>query len=69
MTAQPYCGWQAQANGPSVQTTVEAALARLTGENSRLYGAGRTDAGVHATAQVAHFDLSNPGRPRPCATG
>jgi tRNA pseudouridine38-40 synthase len=54
----PYCGWQAQANGPSVQTAVEAALARLTGEEPRLYGAGRTDAGVHATAQVAHFDLS-----------
>jgi tRNA pseudouridine38-40 synthase len=57
---QPYCGWQAQANGPSVQTAVEAALARLTGEDQRIYGAGRTDAGVHATAQVAHFDLSKP---------
>ncbi|MFW6077317.1 MAG: tRNA pseudouridine(38-40) synthase TruA [Hyphomicrobiales bacterium] len=53
----PYCGWQAQANGPSVQSAVEAALVRLTGEDARLYGAGRTDSGVHATAQVAHFDL------------
>jgi tRNA pseudouridine38-40 synthase len=57
---QPYCGWQAQANGPSVQSAVEDALTRLTGETARLYGAGRTDAGVHATAQVAHFDLSKP---------
>jgi tRNA pseudouridine38-40 synthase len=54
----PFCGWQAQANGPSVQTAVEAALEKLTGEFARLFGAGRTDAGVHATAQVAHFDLS-----------
>ena len=66
---QPYCGWQAQANGPSVQTAVEAALARLTGENSRLYGAGRTDAGVHATAQVAHFDLSKPWLPKALRDG
>ena len=54
----PYCGWQAQTNGPSVQMTVEAALVKLTGETPRLFGAGRTDAGVHATAQVAHFDLT-----------
>ena len=54
----PYCGWQAQANGPSVQTTVEAAVTRLTGESPRLLAAGRTDAGVHATGQVAHFDLT-----------
>jgi len=54
----PFCGWQAQANGPSVQATIEAALAALTGETPRLHGAGRTDAGVHATAQVAHFDLA-----------
>jgi len=66
---QPYCGWQAQANGPSVQTAVEAALARLTGENARLYGAGRTDAGVHATAQVAHFDLSKPWDPKALRDG
>ena len=66
---QPYCGWQAQANGPSVQAAVEAALARLTGEDSRLHGAGRTDAGVHATAQVAHFDLSKPWVPRTLRDG
>jgi tRNA pseudouridine38-40 synthase len=54
----PFVGWQAQTNGPSVQTTVEAALAKLTGEAPRLFGAGRTDAGVHAIAQVAHFDLA-----------
>ncbi|HUE45506.1 MAG TPA: tRNA pseudouridine synthase A, partial [Aestuariivirgaceae bacterium] len=66
---QPYCGWQAQANGPSVQAAVEAALARLTGENQRIYGAGRTDAGVHATAQVAHFDLSKPWDPKALRDG
>jgi len=65
----PYCGWQAQANGPSVQAAVEAALARLTGESQRLYGAGRTDAGVHATAQVAHFDLPKPWDPRALRDG
>jgi tRNA pseudouridine38-40 synthase len=56
----PFVGWQAQTNGPSVQTTLEAALVRLTGEAPRLHGAGRTDAGVHATGQVAHFDLARP---------
>ena len=66
---QPYCGCQAQANGPSVQAALEAALARLTGEGARLYGAGRTDAGVHATAQVAHFDLSKPWDPRALRDG
>jgi tRNA pseudouridine38-40 synthase len=66
---QPYCGWQAQANGPSVQSAVEAALVRLTGEASRLHGAGRTDAGVHATAQVAHFDLSKTWEPRALRDG
>src|SRR5918995_3440142 len=53
----PFVGWQAQANGPSVQSAVESALAKLTGEEARVYGAGRTDAGVHALSQVAHFDL------------
>jgi tRNA pseudouridine38-40 synthase len=54
----PFVGWQAQTNGPSVQTTLEAALVRLTGEAPRLHGAGRTDAGVHAIGQTAHFDLA-----------
>ena len=53
----PYVGWQRQANGPSVQAAVERALFALSGENVVAYGAGRTDAGVHATGQVVHVDL------------
>ncbi|HHI82323.1 MAG TPA: tRNA pseudouridine(38-40) synthase TruA [Rhizobiales bacterium] len=53
----PYSGWQRQDNAPSVQEAIEKALICL-GENDPLvYGAGRTDAGVHATGQVAHVDL------------
>jgi len=54
----PYVGWQRQDNGPSVQGEVEAALAALCGAPVNLYGAGRTDAGVHALAQVAHCDIA-----------
>ncbi|MEM9010150.1 MAG: tRNA pseudouridine(38-40) synthase TruA [Pseudomonadota bacterium] len=54
----PFAGWQAQADQPSVQATIEAALARLEPEVGRIAGAGRTDAGVHALGQVAHVDLS-----------
>jgi tRNA pseudouridine38-40 synthase len=53
----PFVGWQRQANGRSVQEALEDALAKLTGETVTLRGAGRTDAGVHALGQVAHFDL------------
>jgi tRNA pseudouridine38-40 synthase len=55
---QPFVGWQRQAEGRSVQGEIEAALMRLTGETAVLRGAGRTDAGVHALGQVAHFDLA-----------
>ena len=51
-----YCGWQAQKNGPSVQDTLEDALVRLLGTFTRVTGASRTDAGVHALGQRAHFD-------------
>ena len=51
-----YCGWQAQENGPSIQGELEAALKKATGEERRIIGAGRTDAGVHALGQCAHFD-------------
>ncbi len=53
----PFVGWQRQAEGRSVQGEIEAALTRLTGETVGIRGAGRTDAGVHALGQVAHFDL------------
>lgn len=55
----PFHGWQRQAGGqPSVQGAVEAALARLEPGQHTIAAAGRTDAGVHATAQVAHADLA-----------
>lgn len=53
----PYKGWQAQANGPSVQAAIETAIERFCGERVRIAAAGRTDTGVHATGQVAHLDL------------
>ncbi len=54
---RPYCGWQRQTNGESVQACVERALARIAGAPVVVHGAGRTDAGVHATGQVAHADV------------
>jgi tRNA pseudouridine38-40 synthase len=54
----PFAGWQRQSHQPSVQGAVEAALARLTPGDYVVTGAGRTDAGVHATGQVAHVDVA-----------
>ena len=53
----PFAGWQIQDNGPSVQACLRDAIAAFCGETVVPGGAGRTDAGVHALGQVAHFDL------------
>jgi tRNA pseudouridine38-40 synthase len=53
-----YCGWQRQREDNSIQQTVEEALLTLTGKKTVLHSAGRTDAGVHAIGQVAHFDTN-----------
>jgi tRNA pseudouridine38-40 synthase len=55
----PFVGWQVQDNGPTVQGLLIAAIAAFTGEKVAVQGAGRTDAGVHALGQVAHFDLAS----------
>jgi len=53
----PFVGWQRQDSGLGVQQVVEDAIPAFTGENPRVFCAGRTDSGVHAYGQVAHFDL------------
>ncbi len=50
-----YHGWQYQANAATIQQTLEEAIAVMTRETARVHGSGRTDAGVHAIGQVAHF--------------
>jgi tRNA pseudouridine38-40 synthase len=56
---RPFVGWQRQDNGPSVQRTIEDAVFGFCQQRATVQGAGRTDAGVHALAQVAHIDLDN----------
>ena len=53
-----YVGWQTQHNGVAVQERVEQAILEVTGKRANLQGSGRTDSGVHARAQVAHFDTN-----------
>ena len=63
----PFIGWQRQAAGVSIQGALETAIRNFSGEAPGVRGAGRTDAGVHALGQVAHFDLEKtwePGRIR-----
>lgn len=55
-----YCGWQRQPDMPSVQQTLERALATLLREEVAVTGAGRTDTGVNASYYVAHFDVATP---------
>jgi len=59
----PFMGWQRQAHGPSVQQSIEEAVEAITGEPATLHAAGRTDAGVHALAMVAHVDIERPIAP------
>ncbi len=58
-----FVGWQRQANGPSVQAALEAAVKGFCGETVSAHAAGRTDSGVHALAQVAHIDLARQTTP------
>ena len=51
-----FAGWQSQPGGRAVQDAIEARLAQILGRPTRIHGSGRTDAGVHARAQVFHFD-------------
>lgn len=60
---RPFSGWQSQDHAPSVQQAIEEALYKFCQQTLRVHVAGRTDAGVHARGQVAHFDLDYGTRP------
>lgn len=59
-----FAGWQRQSNAPSIQQCIEEAIEKFSRETPSIYGSGRTDAGVHAHAQVAHFDLEKEYTPQ-----
>lgn len=58
-----YAGWQIQPGVSTVQETIQGVLQRLGGDDIKVHGSGRTDAGVHARGQVAHFDMRRPFDP------
>jgi len=58
----PFEGWQSQPGGNTVQDKLESALAEIGGGTTRAHGSGRTDTGVHALGQVAHFDAPDGSR-------
>jgi tRNA pseudouridine38-40 synthase len=60
---RPYMGWQRQPQGPTIQAAIEAAAHAITGEPAVVHAAGRTDAGVHGEAMVAHIDISRVIKP------
>ena len=60
----PFVGWQFQKNGLSIQEVLQKAVFNLSKEKVVITGAGRTDSGVHALAQVAHFDLEKKNKKR-----
>ena len=58
-----FCGWQSQADGRAVQDALQEAIKSFCGETVTVYGAGRTDSGVHARGQVGHIDLESAPKP------
>ena len=54
-----YIGWQTQKKGNSIQKTIQNVISKLIKESIKLHGSGRTDKGVHALEQSAHFDCQN----------
>lgn len=57
-SGEKYCGWQRQKHSPSVQENLEKVLSQIADQPIKVFCAGRTDTGVHATGQVVHFDMS-----------
>jgi len=57
-SGENYCGWQRQKHSPSVQENLEITLSQIADQPIKVFCAGRTDTGVHATNQVVHFDMS-----------